>query len=142
MSGYCATGSVNSAIMSPNTTTMESTAAKIGRSMKNFENKAVSPKQVRFRRQCFVGWAEELKATKAHRFFTVTVGIGRFQLLSPPYKYFHSVFLSYPLFVGSLAVRGRLAIAGWLPSAQPCDSGRPALEQLAQQVWHDPEQSQ
>src|SRR5262245_19249483 len=38
ISGYCATGSVHSARKPPNVTTMDSTEAKIGRSMKNFEN--------------------------------------------------------------------------------------------------------
>src|SRR5205085_5004611 len=38
MSGYCATGRVNSAMLPPSTTTMDSTEAKIGRLMKKREN--------------------------------------------------------------------------------------------------------
>src|SRR4051794_39599594 len=38
MSGYCAIGNVNNAIVPPRTMTIDSTDAKIGRLMKNFEN--------------------------------------------------------------------------------------------------------
>src|SRR5471030_1733224 len=38
ISGYCATGKVNSAMVPPSTITMDSTEAKIGRLMKNLEN--------------------------------------------------------------------------------------------------------
>src|SRR5690242_11349004 len=38
MSGYCATGNVCSAMLPASTITMDSTDAKIGRLMKNFEN--------------------------------------------------------------------------------------------------------
>ncbi len=43
MSGYCATGSVTRAMPPPSVTKMDSTAAKIGRSMKKRENTAVKP---------------------------------------------------------------------------------------------------
>src|SRR5947209_1747499 len=38
MSGYCATGSVKSAMKPPSVMTIDSTEAKIGRPMKNLEN--------------------------------------------------------------------------------------------------------
>src|SRR5262245_45767896 len=38
ISGYCATGRVNSAMLPPRTMTIDSTEAKIGRLMKNLEN--------------------------------------------------------------------------------------------------------
>ena len=40
ISGYCAIGSVNSATPPASVTMIDSTEAKIGRSMKNLENKA------------------------------------------------------------------------------------------------------
>src|SRR5260370_808062 len=47
ISGYCATGRVNRAIMPPRTTTMDRTDAKIGRSMKNLENTVIASSGVR-----------------------------------------------------------------------------------------------
>src|SRR5579859_4317640 len=38
ISGYCASGNVNSAMVPPNTMTIDSTEAKIGRLMKKLEN--------------------------------------------------------------------------------------------------------
>src|SRR5260370_31533710 len=53
ISGYCATGRVNRAMPPANTTTMDSTEAKMGRLMKKLENTVIPYSQDRWA-QCLV----------------------------------------------------------------------------------------
>src|SRR5665213_1459947 len=76
--GYCAMGSVHTATPPANVITMDSTAAKIGRSMKNRENK-VDPRRWS---DYLVGWVECTHET--HRTLArPTVGLTG--TLDPPY---------------------------------------------------------